>query len=73
MLNLSVLKYLRYVADSLAECMNIIGMYIIIFVMPLFFQNGLGLSVAVTGTIMRTDSLVVIVAMPFVTKILTVW
>lgn len=71
MLNLSVLKYPRYVAALIADCMNIIGLYMITFVMPLFLQNGLGLSAAVTGAIMLPASLVVMVSMPFATKVLT--
>lgn len=71
MLNLSVLKYPRYVAALIADCMNIIGMYMITFVMPLFLQNGLGLSASLTGAIMLPASLVTIVAMPFATKVLT--
>ena len=39
--------------------------------MPLFLQNGLGLSAALTGTIMLPASLIAIVAMPFATKVLT--
>lgn len=71
MLNLSVLKYPRYVAALIADCMNIIGMYMITFVIPLFLQNGLGISAVVTGAIMIPASLVVIVAMPIATKVLT--
>lgn len=71
MLNLTVLKYPRYVAALFADCMNIIGLYMITFVMPLFLQNGLGLSAAVTGTLMLPASLVVVAAMPAATKVLT--
>ena len=39
--------------------------------MPLFLQNGLELSAALTGTIMLPASLIAIVAMPFATKVLT--
>ena len=71
MLNLSVLKYPRYVAALLADCMNIIGMYMITFVMPLFLQSGLGLSAAVTGAIMLPASFMVLLSMPLATKLLT--
>lgn len=71
MLNLSVLKYPRYVAALVADCMNIIALYMVNFLMPLFLQNGLGLSSVVTGTIMLPASLMAIVAMPFATKVLT--
>lgn len=71
MLNLSVLKYPRYVAALLADCMNIIGMYMITFVMPLFLQSGLGLSAAVTGAIMLPASFMILLSMPLATKLLT--
>ena len=71
MLNLSVLRYPRYVAALVADCMNIIGMYMITFVMPLMLQNGLNFSAALTGFVMLPASAVSILAMPFATKILT--
>ncbi|MBO5429470.1 MAG: MFS transporter [Peptococcaceae bacterium] len=71
MLNLSVLKYPRYVAALIADCMNIIGLYMITFVMPLMLQNGLNFSAALTGFVMLPASAVSIIAMPFATKILT--
>ena len=70
MLNLSVLKYPRYVAALIADCMNIIGMYMITFVMPLFLQTGLGLSAAITGAIMLPAALITIAVMPIATKVL---
>ena len=71
MLNLSVLKYPRYIAALIADCMNIIALYMVNFLMPLFLQKGLGLSATLTGAIMLPSSLVAIVAMPFATKLLT--
>ena len=71
MLNLAVLKYPRYVAALIADCMNIIGLYMISFVMPLFLQKGLGISAALTGVILLPPSLLVIAAMPLATKVLT--
>lgn len=71
MLSLSVLKYPRYIAALIADCMNIVALYMVNFLMPLFLQNGLGLSAALTGTIMLPGSLIAIVAMPFATKLLT--
>lgn len=71
MLNLSVLKYPRYVAALVADCLNTVGMYMISFVMPLFLQNGLGVSAAMTGAIMLPASLIIIVSMPIATKVLT--
>ena len=71
MLNLSVLKYPRYIAALISDCMNIVALYMVNFLMPLFLQNGLGLSAALTGTIMLPASLIAIVAMPFATKVLT--
>lgn len=70
-LNLSVLRYPRYIAALAADCMNIIALYMVNFLMPLFWQNGLGLSASVTGMIMLPTSLIAIVAMPFATKVLT--
>lgn len=71
MLSLSVLKYPRYVAALIADCMNIIALYMVNFLMPLFLQNGLGLSAALTGTIMLPASLTTILAMPLATKLLS--
>lgn len=71
-LSLYVLRHPRYVAALFADCMNVIGLQMIVFVLPLFLQNGLGLSAALTGTILLPVSLVVILAMPIATKILTV-
>ncbi|MBQ2777894.1 MAG: MFS transporter, partial [Peptococcaceae bacterium] len=71
-LSLYVLRHPRYVAALFADCMNVVGLQMIVFVLPLFLQNGLGLSAALTGTILLPVSLVVILAMPIATKILTV-
>ena len=71
MLNLSVLKYPRYVAALIADGMCIIAMYTINFVMPLFLQQGLGLSAALTGAIMLPCSFASILAMPVATAVLT--
>ena len=73
LLNLSVLKYPRYVAALFADTLNIVGLYMITFVLPLFFQNGLGYSAALTGTILLPVSLVTIMAMPLATRTLTVY
>jgi len=70
MLNLSVLKYPRYVAALLADAMNIIALYMMTFVMPLFLQNGLGLSAATTGLIMLPCVFFSAAAMPIATKVL---
>lgn len=71
MLNLSVLRYPRYVAALITDCMNIIGMYMITFVIPLFLQNGLGWSAVLTGTVMLPASFMMILAMPVATKVLS--
>ena len=70
-LSLHVLRYPRYVAALFADAMNIIGLQMIVFVLPLFLQNGMGLSSALTGTILLPVSLVTILATPLATKVLT--
>lgn len=71
MLNLGVLKYPRYVAALLVDCMNIIALYMITFVMPLFLQNGLQLSALLTSAILLPGSFVIAAATPFATNVLT--
>ena len=71
MLSLYVLRYPRYVAALFADAMNVIGLQMIVFVLPLFLQNGMGISAALTGTILLPVSLVTILATPFATKVLT--
>ncbi len=70
-LSLRVLRYPRYVAALFADCMNVVGLQMIVFVLPLFLQNGMGLSAALTGTILLPVSLVTIMTMPLATKVLT--
>lgn len=69
-LSLYVLRYPRYVAALFADAMNVIGLQMIVFVLPLFLQNGMGISAALTGTILLPVSLVTILATPLATKIL---
>lgn len=70
-LSLYVLRHPRYVAALFADAMNVIGIQMIVFVLPLFLQNGMGVSAALTGTILLPVSLVTILATPLATKILT--
>ena len=69
-LNLNVLRYPRYVAAILADGMNIVALYMITFVMPLFLQQGLQYSAMATGAIMLPCSLMTALAMPIATKVL---
>ncbi len=68
LLNLGVLKYRRYVAGLLASGFVAVALYMIIFLMPLFLQNGLGQSPFMTGIIMLPASLCTILAMPIAAK-----
>lgn len=70
MLNLSVLKYPRYVAALLADSLNIIALYMMTFLMPLFLQRGLGISAAIAGLFFLPGTLFSAGAMPIATKIL---
>ena len=63
LLNLSILKYKRYLAAFIASDVNIIAIYMITFLLPLFLKTGLGVSPAVTGLVMLTGSLVSLVAL----------
>lgn len=67
LLNLSVLKFRRYVAALIAGGMNSIALYMITFLMPLFLQSGLGVSPLATGMIMLPTSLIAIIIMPIAT------
>ena len=69
MLNLAVLKYKRYLAAFIASGVNVIAIYMITFLMPLFLQSGLGVSPAVTGLVMLPGSLMSIIIMPIATKL----
>lgn len=69
LLNLRVLKYPRYVAALIASGINVIAIYMITFLMPLFLQSGLGVSPLMTGIIMLPASLFSIFAMPVATKL----
>ena len=69
LLNLRVLKYPRYVAALIASGINVIAIYMITFLMPLFLQSGLGISPLATGFIMLPASLFSIFAMPVATKL----
>ncbi len=69
MLNLAVLKYKRYFAAFIASGVNIVAIYMITFLMPLFLQSGLGVSPAITGLVMLPGSIVSIVAMPIAGKL----
>ena len=70
-LSLYVLKHPRYVAALFADAMNVIGLQMIVFVIPLFLQNGMGISPALTGIILLPVSLVTILTTPIATKVLT--
>lgn len=67
LLNLSVLKFRRYIAALIAGGMNSIALYMITFLMPLFLQSGLGVSPLATGMIMLPTSLIAIIIMPIAT------
>lgn len=69
LLNLRVLRYPRYVAALIASGINVIAIYMITFLMPLFLQSGLGISPLATGFIMLPASLFSIFAMPVATKL----
>lgn len=69
LLNLSVLKYKHYVAAFLAAGINSLALYMITFLMPLFLQNGLGVSALLTGMIMLPPSLFSMLSMPIATKL----
>ena len=69
MLNLAVLKYKRYCAAFISSGVNVIAIYMITFLMPLFLQSGMGISPAVTGLVMLPGSIVSIVAMPIASKL----
>ena len=69
MLNLSVLKYKRYAAAFVSSSVNVIALYMVTFLLPLFFQSGLGLSPAVTGIVMMPGAIVSLIVMPIAGKI----
>lgn len=69
LLNLSVLKYKHYVAALLVAGLNSLALYMITFLMPLFLQNGLGVSALLTGMIMLPPSLFTLFSMPVATKL----
>ena len=69
LLNLAVLKYKRYCAAFVSSGVNIIAIYMVTFLMPLFLQIGMGVSPAVTGLVMLPGSIVSIVAMPIAGKL----
>ena len=69
LLNLAVLKYRRYCAAFISSGVNIIAIYMVTFLMPLFLQIGMGVSPAVTGLVMLPGSIVSIVAMPIASKL----
>ncbi len=67
-LNLSVLRFKRYRAAFIAFGFNTMATCIVAFLMPLFLQNGLGVTPLMTGLIMLPSSLVSILAMPIAGK-----
>ena len=69
MLNLAVLKYKRYLAAFIASGVNVIAIYMITFLLPLFLQSGMGVSPAVTGLVMLPGSIVSIITMPVAGKL----
>lgn len=64
MLNLGVLKYRRYTAAYIASSINAVATYMIVFLMPLFLQSGLGVSPLATGLLMLPGSIVSLIVMP---------
>lgn len=69
LLNLAVLKYKRYCAAFISSGVNVIAIYMVAFLMPLFLQIGMGVSPAVTGLVMLPGSIVSIIAMPIAAKL----
>ncbi len=68
LLNLTVLKYRRFLAGFLTSGFVSVAMYMIVFLMPLFLQSGLGVSPLATGLIMLPASLFTVISMPIATK-----
>ncbi len=67
-LNLSVFKHKRYVAAFLAFGFNTMATCIVAFLMPLFLQNGLGVTPLMTGMIMLPASIISTLTMPIAGK-----
>lgn len=67
-LNLKVFSYRRYAAAFLAGGLNTVAVCTVVFMMPLFLQNGLGISPLVTGMVMLPCSIVSIIIMPIVSS-----
>ena len=67
-LNLRVFQHRRYITAFLAGGMNTVAVCTVAFLMPLFLQNGLGVSPLTTGVIMLPCSIVSMLAMPIATS-----
>jgi len=67
-LNLSVFKHKRYVAAFIAFGFNTMATCIVAFLMPLFLQNGLGVTPLMTGMIMLPASIISTLTMPIASK-----
>lgn len=67
-LNLGVFKHKRYVAAFLAFGFNTMATCIVAFLMPLFLQNGLGVTPLMTGMIMLPASIISTLTMPIASK-----
>lgn len=67
-LNLSVFKHKRYVAAFIAFGFNTMATCIVAFLMPLFLQNGLGVTPLMTGMIMLPASIISTLTMPIAGK-----
>lgn len=67
-LNLSVFSHKRYVAAFIAFGFNTMAVCIVAFLMPLFLQNGLGVTPLMAGMIMLPASIVSTLTMPIAGK-----
>jgi len=67
-LNLHVFKHKRYVAAFTAFGFNTMAVCIVAFLMPLFLQNGLGVTPLMTGIIMLPASIISTFTMPIAGK-----
>lgn len=67
-LNLSVFHHKRYVAAFIAFGFNTMAVCIVAFLMPLFLQNGLGVTPLMTGMIMLPASIISTLTMPIAGK-----
>ena len=67
-LNLTIFRYKRYFAAFVAFGFNTMATCIVAFLMPLFLQNGLGISPLLTGLVMLPCGIVSTLTMPIAGK-----